>query len=66
METSILHLALLELMVMIWLGFKTGNPRVGFCHTVPVPGTGAYRTVILAVWFKTRGTFGTRGYFSLK
>ena len=20
-----------------WLGFKTGNPRVGISHTVPVP-----------------------------
>jgi hypothetical protein len=38
------------------LGFGTGIPRVGIFHTVPVPantvpitGTGTYRTVICAV-----------------
>jgi len=52
------------------LGFGTGIPRVGFSHTVPepgntvpVPGTGTYRTVKLAVSYGTRGTIGTRGFF---
>jgi hypothetical protein len=50
------------------IGFHTGNPRVGFSHTVPepaepVPATGGYpyRTVNYAVWYETRGTAHTRG-----
>ena len=31
------------------VGFGTGIPRVGIFHTVPVTGTGTYRTVICAV-----------------
>ena len=49
--------------------FGTGIPRVGFSHTVPepahtipVPGTGTYRTVNLTVSYGTRGTIGTRGF----
>jgi hypothetical protein len=51
------------------VGFCTGNPRVGFSHTVPEPvytvpatGTGTHRPVKFAVCRETRGTFGTRGF----
>ena len=54
------------------LGFRTGNPRVGFSHTVTVPwhtvpaaGTTRTRPVNHMVYYETRGTFGTRGYFVL-
>jgi len=60
-----------SLIVCIYIGFRTGNPRVGFSHTVPVPehtvpvtGAGTYRTVKSAVWNETRGTMGTCGLFS--
>jgi hypothetical protein len=53
------------------LGFNTGNPRVGFSdtapvpvYTVPVPGTGTYRTVFFTVFYETRGTSGTRGFIT--
>ena len=46
------------------LGFHTGNPRVGFEHTVPVTGAGTYHTVKSAVWNETRGTMGTHRLFS--
>jgi hypothetical protein len=31
------------------LRFGTGNPQVGISHTVPILGTGTYRTVIYMV-----------------
>jgi hypothetical protein len=50
------------------LGFVTGIPRVGNFNTVPAPvytvpvlGTGTYRTRSAAVSYETRGIFSTRG-----
>jgi hypothetical protein len=55
------------------LGFDTGIPRVGFCHTVteppdtvPVQGTGRNRPLIYAVSYETRGIMDTRGYFVMQ
>ena len=55
-------------MAIFSIGFDTGNPRVGFSHTVPEPAepvpVGGYdppRPVICAVWYETRGTACTRG-----
>jgi hypothetical protein len=56
-----------------WVRFATGIPRVGFSHTVPKPadtvpmlGIHLYRPVIHVVLNETRGTYGTRSFFSLK
>jgi len=50
------------------LGFVTGIPRVGIFHTVPIPantipimGTGTYRTRIGAVFHETHGITYTHG-----
>jgi hypothetical protein len=55
------------------VGFRTGNPRVGFYHTVPEPaytvpvaGTGTHCTVNRAVSYETRGTTGTRGFLLIQ
>jgi hypothetical protein len=55
------------------IGFNTGIPRVGFCHTAPAPaytvpvaGTGTYRPAKFAVLYETRGTSGTRGFVIFK
>ena len=55
------------------LGFVTGNPRVGNFHTVPAPvytvpisGTGTYRTRSAAVSYETRGITNTRGILIIK
>jgi hypothetical protein len=57
--------------ITLSIGFNTGNPRVGFSdtapvpvYTVPVPGTGTYRTVFFTVFYETRGTSGTRGFIT--
>jgi hypothetical protein len=53
------------------IGFGTGIPRVGFSHTVPEPVNTVpvqprvrYLRVTGAVFPETRGTGGTRGFFS--
>jgi hypothetical protein len=58
---------------MVRVGFRTGNPWVGFSHTVPVPlytvpvvGTTRTQPVNCAVSDETRGIHDTCGYFSLK
>ena len=50
------------------LGYVTGIPRVRnsntapvTVYTVPVSGTGTYRTHSAAVSYETRGIFGTHG-----
>ena len=55
------------------VGLNTGIPRVRFSDTTPVPlytvthhGCDPYLTVIRVVSNETCGTFGTRGFFSLK
>jgi hypothetical protein len=52
------------------LGLGTGIPRVGKSEPVPVPantvpvtGTGTYRTVICAVSYETPGITSTRGFY---
>jgi hypothetical protein len=59
--------------VQLHVGFVTGIPRVGIFHTVPVPantvpvtGTGTYRTRICAVSHETRGITHTRGIKIIK
>ena len=56
-----------------WVGLNTGIPWVRFSNTAPVPlytvthhGCDPYLTVIHAVSNETCGTFGTRGFLSLK
>ena len=58
---------------MVGLGFRTGNPRVGFSHTVPIPantlpmaGTTLTQPVNCVVSDETCGIHDTRGYFALK
>ncbi len=48
------------MLLVLQLGFRMGNPRVRFFHTVPVAGNTLTRPVILVVWFETRS------YLSLK
>ena len=72
--TSFLHLQDgLALSKDYQVGFRTGNPRVGFSHTVPIPantlpvaGTTLTQPVNCAVSDETRGIHDTRGYFALK
>jgi hypothetical protein len=80
LESSYLHL---ERPVMtsddwLWLGselvgFRRGNPRVGFYHTIPKPaytvpvaGTGTHCTVNRAVSYETRSTTGTRRFLLIQ
>ena len=54
---------------LIYLGFVTGNPRVGKsqpapvpAHTAPITGTGTHHTRKVVGSDETRGTIGTRGF----
>jgi hypothetical protein len=56
-------------MMQVHVGFGTGIPRVGNFNTVPVPvytvpvsGTGTYRTVSAAVSYETRGVLRNPRY----
>jgi hypothetical protein len=49
-----------------------GIPRVRKSDTAPVPaktvpitGTGTYRTINVTVWYETHGTIGTHGFVLL-
>ena len=63
----------LNLIGQFLIGLVTGIPRVGMSHTVPVPantvpvmGTGTYRTVICMVSDETRGITLTHGILIIK
>ena len=59
--------------LMVRIGFRTGNPRVGFSRTVPAPwhtvpaaGTPRTRPVNHTVSNETRGICDTRGILIMK
>jgi hypothetical protein len=59
--------------ITMCIGFDMGILQVMFSHTtlllvytIPIPGTGTYRPTKLTVCHETCGTFGTRGFLSLR